>query len=86
MIDSEVEVSPPSPAPTAEDYVGCFRDTVGDRVMTSVMTSDDLTAEVQRFCSTSIACGGVACLGLQVTFAAVILFMITAAGDTKYWD
>lgn len=53
MVDSEVEVSAPSPAPTGDDYVGCFSDMVSDRVMTSVLTSDDLTPEVKRYYNTS---------------------------------
>lgn len=46
MVDYELEESPPSPAPTDDDYVGCFTDMVSDRVLTIVMTNEDLTPEV----------------------------------------
>lgn len=46
MVESELEVSPPSPAPTGDNYVGCFNDMVSDRVMTIVISSEDLTVEV----------------------------------------
>lgn len=46
MVDHELEESPPSPAPTGDDYVGCFTDMVSDRVLTIVMTNEDLTPEV----------------------------------------
>lgn len=49
MTDSEVEVSLPSPAPTSDDYVGCFSDMVGDRVLTIVATDDALIPAVSVF-------------------------------------
>ena len=48
MTDSEVEEFPPSPAPSSDDYVGCFNDLVGDRVLTTVDTYDTLTPAVSE--------------------------------------
>lgn len=49
MVDTELEVSPPSPTPATDGYAGCFNDFIDDRVMTSVMIDDDLTPEVGMF-------------------------------------
>ena len=46
MTDTEVEVFPPSPAPSSDDYVGCYNDMVGDRLLTTVDTYDALTPAV----------------------------------------
>lgn len=46
MVDHELGESPPSPAPTGDDYVGCFNDMISDRVLAIVMTNEDLTPEV----------------------------------------
>lgn len=42
MANNDFEVSPPG-----DDYVGCYSDVVGDRVLTSVVTSEDLTPQVR---------------------------------------
>lgn len=49
MTDTAVEVSSPGPEPTSDDYVGCFSDMVGDRVLTTVTTDDALTPAVSVF-------------------------------------
>lgn len=46
MKHAEVEVFPAVPAPTSDDYVGCFDDRLGDRVLSTVETDDALTLEV----------------------------------------
>lgn len=46
MTDTEVEVAAPSPVPTSNEYVGCFSDMVGDRVLTTVTTNEAMTLEV----------------------------------------
>lgn len=46
MTESEVEVFPPGPAQTSEDYLGCFNDMVGDRVLTTVSSDEAMTLEV----------------------------------------
>lgn len=50
MTDTLVEVSPLTLIPDGDEYVGCFNDVVGDRVLTTVSTYDDLTLEVSIFC------------------------------------
>lgn len=47
MVETDLEVSPPSPAPTSDSYVGCFNDMIADRVMASVTVDDALTPEVR---------------------------------------
>ena len=39
--------------PTDDTYVGCFADTLDDRVMSIVTTLDDLTPEVRMWCERS---------------------------------
>ena len=46
MPDSEVEVFPPSPAPSSDDYIGCYNDMISDRLLTTVDTDDALTPAV----------------------------------------
>lgn len=46
MAESALEESPSSPAPTDPDYVGCFSDTVGDRLLFTVEIDQALTPEV----------------------------------------
>lgn len=43
------EVFPPSPAPSGEDYVACFNDMVGGRLLTTVSRDDAMTLEVSVF-------------------------------------
>ena len=42
-----------APPPTDDTYVGCFADTLDDRVMFIVTTLDDLTPEVRMGCKIS---------------------------------
>lgn len=46
MTDYGLEVSPPSHSPTGDGFLGCYNDMVGDRVLTSVTTNEDLTPQV----------------------------------------
>lgn len=46
MVDYELEESLPSPVPKGDDYVGCFRGMIGDRVLFSATTNDALILEV----------------------------------------
>lgn len=48
MVDTDPVVSPPSPAPTSDFYVGCFNDMMADPVMTNVTVDDALTSEVPK--------------------------------------
>ena len=50
MTDTEIEVADPSPVPTSDEYVGCFSDLVGDRVLTTVTTGEAMTLEVIILC------------------------------------
>lgn len=52
MTDTEVAEVSSSPAPSSEDYIGCFSDMVGDRLLTTVTTDDALTPDVSV-----ISCG-----------------------------
>lgn len=46
MTAAEVESSPPGAVPTSDEYVGCFSDTIADRVLTTVTSNDAMTLEV----------------------------------------
>lgn len=52
MTQSEVEVFPPGPAPTSDEYLGCFNDMVADRVLTTVVTDKAMTLEVSESSTT----------------------------------
>lgn len=54
MTESEVEVFPPGPAPTSEDFLGCFKDTVSDRVLTTVVTDNAMILEVSESYTTCV--------------------------------
>lgn len=47
MTDTDVESSPPGAVPTGDEYVGCFSDMVGDRVLTTVTSDEAMTLEVR---------------------------------------
>lgn len=49
MTDAVVESPPPGAVPTSDDYVGCFSDMVGDRVLTTVTSNDAMTLGVSSF-------------------------------------
>eukprot|EP00904_Undaria_pinnatifida_P011612 jgi/Undpi1/7581/HiC_scaffold_23.g10054.m1 len=44
MTSYEVDVS--SPVPDSDDYIGCYNDMLGDRVLTTVITDDAMTSAV----------------------------------------
>lgn len=46
MESDDALVETPAGAPADETYVGCFADSLDDRVMFTVTTLDDLTPEV----------------------------------------
>lgn len=48
MVEYDLAVSPPSPAPTDASYVGCFNDMIDDRIMSTVLIMEDLTPEVTK--------------------------------------
>lgn len=53
MTDTEVESSPPGAVPTSDEYLGCFSDMVGDRVLATVTSDDAMTLEVSLFFRTA---------------------------------
>eukprot|EP00904_Undaria_pinnatifida_P011685 jgi/Undpi1/7647/HiC_scaffold_23.g10120.m1 len=46
MTDYDADVSSPGVVPTSGDYVGCYNDLVGDRILTTVFTDDALTPAI----------------------------------------
>ena len=46
MTDYDADVSSPGVVPTSGDYVGCYNDLVGDRILSTVLTDDALTPAV----------------------------------------
>ena len=51
MVESDAILEETTAGPPTDDtYVGCFADTLDDRVMSTVTTLDDLTPEVRMWC------------------------------------
>ena len=53
MTSYEVDVS--SPVPDSDDYIGCYNDMLGDRVLTTVITDDAMTSAVSYFLACCLA-------------------------------
>lgn len=49
MVESSVEEVEPPAEPEDDDYVGCFLDTISDRIMFTVETDAAMTIEVSPY-------------------------------------